>query len=1133
LNTSAAIEQQLLDVYQEDASAGFRLDYFEAYNWGTFHERIGHAKLDGQTALLTGENGAGKSTLADGIVTLLVPTNKRNYNAASSDAKRERSESDYIRGNIGNTYNELSERDEPVYLRRDGEYYTVLLGVFRNRRDNKAITLAQILWIKSNGDTAKLFIIETRALTIADDLAGFSSIAGIKETLKKERDIETIDKFQAYSEKFHRFLRLNADRNPMDIFNQTVAVKDIKNLTQFIRDYMLEGGSAEELFASLKERVRELRTTHAMILTQKEQLAELESVSKHVSKFRAATETRIQLERERDALDAFFAQTALRLREARSIQNVANIETLTGKRDNTFRQKETTAAALTALRERQKSSEKGSQIASLESEIEMLGKTVELLQKNRKHFDALLETLHPNRRVDSFSAYATFQAQLPAQLLTLTGQSSEFDAKEHAQERRVIELQQEFEKNDREIGILIKQHTSIDGEVLERRDLIADMVKIPRKNLPFVGELIRVQRNETRWTGAIESLLRGFALTILVHHDNYKEVDAFVSANRMRGRVEYFPVPIDIPSPGTKPNVATVAGKMEIKPDAGGFGRYILRELIRRFDHLCCETTDSRWHDADQALTITGLFKGKTGRRVKDDRHDINDRRNWILGWYNHDKLTLIRARQKELAAQGEKATKDYQAAKNAKENHRKRLAAAQNLIEAGFTFDQINPTEMETAIAAKQTQRDILKRDPALAQLSGEIAIAAKDLKEKNKAYEGAVSALAVAENDETKNLEEIERLKNLTASQPPELEDLFILIRERSPEPIKDIEGIDNKKATLHRLYTDEIGTQTINAGSSTNDALAKMAQIGNHEGWNHLHDELGSSPPEHLNEATIERFQRVEMRIRLDDIPKNEEKFKRLLQENVISDFNTFRTSLEHMEQTIITRITQINTHLSKVDFDRREGLQTYIRLIPEKTKDLIVRDFRVQLHGALKDILNIDEDLEARETVFHQVNALIEDVDKDPKRRSHIIDVRNWFDFKAEERFRSPDKPKETYQGAIGKSGGEKSRLASTILATAIAYQYDIEIDRPEGDTFRFVLIDEALSRIGDEFSAYLFEIFSRFHLQLLIIHPRDAKLHITEKFVRRYNVALKPERFSSVVNMTVHEFQEYKNRFAAA
>jgi uncharacterized protein YPO0396 len=1131
LSTTATKENDLTDVYQKDASAGYRLDYFEAYNWGTFHERIGHAKLDGQTTLLTGENGAGKSTLADGIVTLLVPTNKRNYNAASSEAKRERSEPDYIRGNIGNAYNELTERDEPVYLRRDGEYYTVLLGVFRNRRENKTITLAQVLWIKSNGDTAKLFIIETRALTIAGDLAGFPSITAIKETLK-ERGIETIDKFQTYSERFHRLLRLNADRNPMDIFNQTVAVKDIKNLTQFIRDYMLEGGSAEELFANLKERVRELRTTHAMIEMQKEQLAKLETVSAHVSTFRSAMEMKAQLERERGALDAFFAKKALHLREVCSVENAGNIEKLIEKRDRLHQQKEATSATLEALRAKQKSSVQGSQIASLESEIDTLRQTLDLLKNNKKRFDSLLETLHPNRRIDSAGAYATFLAQLPTQVQTLIAVSPDLDAKERAQEKRVGELRDEFDKNEREIGNLIKQHTSIDGEALERRDWIADSLKIPRKNLPFVGELMRVQKDEARWTGAIESLLRGFALTILVHHDNYKDVDAFVTANRMRGRVEYFPIPLDLPAPGAKPSPTTVAGKMEIKPEAGSFGRYILRELVRRFDHVCCETTNDRWHGADQALTITGLFKGRSGRRVKDDRHDINDRRNWILGWDNHDKLGLLKARQKELSALGEKATKDYLAAKGARESHGKRLTAAQNLVETGFTFEQINVADTESSIVAKQAQRDTLKKDPALARLSGEIAIAKNDLKEKNAAYDQAVRELAVAEHEETKNLAEIERLKLLTATQPTEFEDLFTIISKRSQEPVNDIEGIDSKKAALYEIYTTEIGQESLRADTNANAALVKMAEIVSHADWIHLHDELGSTPPTHLTDAAIDRFQRVETRIRKDDIPKNEEKFRRLLQENVISDFNTFRTSLEHMEQTIITRIGLINTHLAKVDFDRREGLQTYIRLIPEKTKDQIVRDFRVQLHGALKDILNIDENLEARETVFHQVNALIEDLDKDPKRRDHIIDVRNWFDFKAEERFRNPDKPKETYQGAIGKSGGEKSRLASTILATAIAYQYDIEIDRPEGDTFRFVLIDEALSRIGDEFSAYLFEVFSRFHLQLLIIHPRDAKLHITEKFVRRYNVALKPERFSSVVNMTVHEFQQYKNRFAA-
>ena len=1128
--TTKSNEPALVDVYQEEASAGYRLDSFEAYNWGSFHERIGQAKLDGHTTLLTGENGSGKSTLADGIVTLLVPTTKRNYNAASSDAKRERSETDYIRGNMGKAYNEVSERDEPVYLRPDGQYYTVLLGVFRNRRENKIVALAQILWIKSNGDTAKIFLVETRPLTIAGDLAGFPSIGEIRDTLK-QRELEPIEKFTTYSERFHRLMKLNADRQPMDIFNQTVAVKDIKNLTEFIRDYMLEGGSAETLFDALKERVRELRNTHAKIKMLKDQLTKLETVSAHVSAFRSATELKVQLEKERDALDAFFAKTALQLRESRSIENTAAIAKLIQKRDDLFRQKETTGAALEALRAKQKSSAQGTQIASLDNEIETLGKSLEMVAGNRRRFDAWLESLHPNRRIGSLTAFAAFTAQLPAQTQTLQGQTADFEAKEKKAEKELGELMAEFEHVEKEVKSLINQHTAIEGDAVDRRDWIADSLSIPRENLPFVGELMRVHKNETRWTGAIESLLRGFSLTILVHHDNYRDVDAFVTANKMRGRIQYDPLPAEMPPAGAKPSPDLAAGKMEIKPDSGDFGRYIQRELYRRYTHVCCEATDQKWHNADQALTITGLFKGRTGRRVKDDHHDVNDRRYWVLGWDNHDKLALLKARQKEIERLGSQANKDYNTAKAARATHLSRVKAAENLLQAAYTYEQISEVDIQTTIATKMATREGLKKDPALAKLSGEITIAQKDLKEKNKAYEGALSALAIAENDEERNLAEIDRLKNLTVVQAPELENLFVLISRRTTEPITNIEGLDGRKSALYQTYSDEIAIQQSTGDTSASAAVMKMSEIITHPDWGHLHDELGSAIPTHLSDQAVEGFRRVEERIRKDDIPKNEEKFKRLLQENVISDFNTFRTSLSDMEQSIVDRITTINGHLAKVDFDRREGLETYIRLIPEKTRDQIVRDFRVQLHGALKDILNIDEDLEARTNVFHQVNALIEDLDKDAKRRAHIIDVRNWFDFKAEERFRNSDKQKETYQGAIAKSGGEKSRLASTILATAIAYQYDIEIDRPEGDTFRFVLIDEALNRIGDEFSAYLFEIFARFHLQLLIIHPRDAKLHITEKFVRRYNVVLKPERFSSVVNMTVHEFQEYKNRFA--
>ena len=87
--------QILLPIYQNEypdrALAGFRLQRFEVLNWGTFDRRPWVLDLAGETALLTGANGSGKSTLVDGLLTLLVPNKKRNYNQASSTTgKRER-----------------------------------------------------------------------------------------------------------------------------------------------------------------------------------------------------------------------------------------------------------------------------------------------------------------------------------------------------------------------------------------------------------------------------------------------------------------------------------------------------------------------------------------------------------------------------------------------------------------------------------------------------------------------------------------------------------------------------------------------------------------------------------------------------------------------------------------------------------------------------------------------------------------------------------------------------------------------------------------------------------------------------------------------------------------------------------
>ena len=67
--------------------AGFKLDYMEVWNWGTFNDKVFRLSPQGNNALLTGANASGKSTLIDALLTLLVPLKRQRFYNQSSEKK--------------------------------------------------------------------------------------------------------------------------------------------------------------------------------------------------------------------------------------------------------------------------------------------------------------------------------------------------------------------------------------------------------------------------------------------------------------------------------------------------------------------------------------------------------------------------------------------------------------------------------------------------------------------------------------------------------------------------------------------------------------------------------------------------------------------------------------------------------------------------------------------------------------------------------------------------------------------------------------------------------------------------------------------------------------------------------------
>ena len=140
---------------------------------------------------------------------------------------------------------------------------------------------------------------------------------------------------------------------------------------------------------------------------------------------------------------------------------------------------------------------------------------------------------------------------------------------------------------------------------------------------------------------------------------------------------------------------------------------------------------------------------------------------------------------------------------------------------------------------------------------------------------------------------------------------------------------------------------------------------------------------------------------------------------------------------------------------------------------------------------------------------------------------VTDVRNWFLFAASERWREDNSEHEHYSDSGGKSGGQKEKLAYTILAASLAYQFGLEWGATRSRSFRFVVIDEAFGRGSDESAQYGLKLFAQLNLQLLIVTPLQ-KIHIIEPYVANVGfVHNEGGKASMLRNLSITEYREQK------
>jgi uncharacterized protein YPO0396 len=340
---------------------------------------------------------------------------------------------------------------------------------------------------------------------------------------------------------------------------------------------------------------------------------------------------------------------------------------------------------------------------------------------------------------------------------------------------------------------------------------------------------------------------------------------------------------------------------------------------------------------------------------------------------------------------------------------------------------------------------------------------------------------------------------------------------------EPPISVEGCDRAERAFRAKLTNEKDSKRAKAEKI---AVATVRMMTSFRGEYPLETQELDATMESAGE-----YGRILERLRSDDLPRFEAKFKELLNENTIREIANFQAQLSSESQDILDRIGIINDSLARIDYAQGR----YIKLEAHRVIDNRVRGFQEDLRACTEGTITGSADDLYSEAKFQSVCRIIErfkgrpeSSDSDAIWTEHVTDVRNWFSFSVSEAWRETGEEYEHYADSGGKSGGQKEKLAYTILAASLAYQFGMGKGPSNPRTFRFVMIDEAFGRGSDESAQFALSLFGTLNLQLLIATPMQ-KIHVIEPYISHVAFVRNEGGSNSCIsNMTIEQYLEEKN-----
>lgn len=1063
-------------------SPQYRMRRLQIYNWGTF-SKLHDIPISVDGFLFVGRSGSGKSTLLDALSALLVPPTSLSFNAAAREGDKgryDRNLPSYIRGAWADQEDTGSGEIATQYLRATSTWSALALEYIND--DGSVMSLIQIFWLRGSSnrtkDVRRHFMIAERSFDISSELKEFD--LDLRRLKKRLEDVYHFESFTPYCERFRRMLGIESEM-ALKLLHKTQSAKNLGDLNEFLRDFMLDKPKTFDVAERLTQEFSELDAAHQAVVKARKQVEILKPARTNFEKSQEIEKKLNNVDALLDGIDVYRDKYKVNLIDKEIEKLKIDLQGLAGeeqKQNATLNNYKTELSPL----EDQHRNLGGGQIEQLEE------------KKQQKEDEREQRLIKHKQAGDACKQLGWTLANTPQGHAELVADAKNIveswkDVNDQAEQRRDSlrdnknEIVKEFTAARKEITAMQSQSSNIPGFMLDLRLLITDALGLVEQDLPFAGELIEVKEDEREWQGAIERLLYGFALSMLVSERHYAAFTKYVEETNLKNKLVYYKITSEYKPNRNNIQYNSLIHKLNFKENS--YYDWITNELNRRFDYACVDNLRD-FRNTERAITRQGQIRHGKSRHEKDDRSSINNELNWVLGFNNQEKLKLYQERAQKLATQISQIDQALESLSNEKEQQQKHYSSAHVLVN--LQWQDIDVASVMDLVKLLEEQLSKLRSG------NRELQNISNKIQELKKKIDGVDKSLRELGAKSLKIDNDIKDYKTETETLTLQLTGSF-LTEEQT-------QGLDSQINNLDKpINLKNIDSEFTNIVKNLNDE-----RRGHEKEQNKLISAIVNSFSEFIREWPVEsanldatiastpEFIQILQRLETDGLPNFEGRFYEMLKNQSTENLATLNKYIVEARKEIRERMELVNESLANADFNPG----THLRIEVNDRHLSQVKEFREHINNVLEYAWQMDkEEAESRFNILRNiVNKLSSQENEDQRWRALVLDVRQHVEFIGRESDKDGNEL-EIYRSGAGKSGGQREKLATTCLAAALRYQLGgvddgIPIYAP-------VVLDEAFGKADNEFTELAMKIFTAFQFQMIVATPLKSVMTL-EPFI---------------------------------